>query len=148
MGPDESNKFGVSVAKKLGADEAILITVISNERMARFANSSVTVTKNVNESGQVVYLAKGGRRIIGSSSNPEKASLERFIELLYKSMMSLPKDAGTSRFRRAGARTGPSRATTRGWRARRGFSRGTCRRRSVPPRRPGRRGRPGASRPE
>jgi len=94
MGPEESNKFGVSFAKKLGADEAILITVISNERMARFANSSVTVTKNVSESGQVVYLAKGGRRIIGSSSNPEKASLERFIELLYKSMMSLPKDAG------------------------------------------------------
>jgi len=94
MGPDESNEFGVGVAKKLGADEAILMTVISNERMARFANSSVTVTKNVQESGQVVYLAKGGRRIIGSSSNPERASLRRFIELLYKSMMSLPKDAG------------------------------------------------------
>ncbi len=92
MGPEESNRFGVSVAKRLGADEAILITVNSNERMARFANSSVTVTKNVDESGQVVYLAKGGRRIIGSSSNPEKASLERFIGLLYKSMMSLPKD--------------------------------------------------------
>jgi PmbA protein len=94
MGHEESNSFGLSVAKKLGADEAILITVISNERMARFANSSVTVSKNINESGQVVYLAKGGRRIIGSSSNPEKASLERFIELLYKSMMSLPKDQG------------------------------------------------------
>ncbi len=94
MGPEESNEFGVRAAKKLGADEAILITAISNERMARFANSSVTVTKNVDESGQVVYLAKGGRRIIGSSSNPEKASLERFIGLLYKSMMSLPKDPG------------------------------------------------------
>jgi PmbA protein len=94
MGPDESNGFGVGVARKLGADEAIVMTVISNERMARFANSSVTVTKNVNESGQVVYLAKGGRRIIGSSSNPEKASLERFIGLLYKSMMSLPRDPG------------------------------------------------------
>ena len=94
MAPEESNAFGVGVAKRLGADEAILMTIISNERMARFANSSVTVTKNVNESGQVVYLTKGGRRIIGSSSNPEKASLERFIGLLYKSMMSLPKDAG------------------------------------------------------
>src|SRR5438477_1487131 len=94
MGPDESNRFGVGVAKRLGADETILITVIANERMARFANSSVTVTKNVDESGQVVYLAKGGRRIIGSSSNPEKSSLERFIGLLYKSMMSLQEDAG------------------------------------------------------
>jgi PmbA protein len=94
LGADESNAFGVKVAKRLGADESILISVNSNERMARFANSSVTVTKNVDESGQVVYLAKGGRRIIGSSSNPQKASLERFIELLYKSMMSLPKDAG------------------------------------------------------
>jgi len=94
MGPDESNSFGVRVAKRLGADEAILMTVISNERMERFANSSVTVTKSVKESGQVVYLAKGGRRIIGSSSNPERASLERFIELLYKSMMTLPKDPG------------------------------------------------------
>jgi PmbA protein len=94
IGPDESNRFGVKAAKKLGVDEAILITVISKERMARFANSSVTVTKSVDESGQVVYLAKGGRRIIGSSSNPERASLERFIGLLHKSMMSLPKDAG------------------------------------------------------
>ncbi|HVC27353.1 MAG TPA: TldD/PmbA family protein [Nitrososphaerales archaeon] len=94
MGPEESNEFGVGVAKKLGADEAILLTAISNERMSRFANSSVTVTKSVTESGQMVYLAKGGRRIIGSSSNPEKASLERFIGLLYKSMMSLPKDPG------------------------------------------------------
>ena len=94
MGPEESNRFALSVAKRLGADEAILITVISNERMARFANSSITVTKNVNESGQAVYLAKGGRRIIGSSSNPERGSLERFVTLLYKSMMGLPKDTG------------------------------------------------------
>jgi PmbA protein len=94
LGPDESNELGLSVAKKLGVDEAILITVISNERMARFANNSVTVTKNINESGQMVYLAKGGKRIIGSSSNPEKARLQRFIELLYKSMMSLPADPG------------------------------------------------------
>jgi PmbA protein len=94
MGPDESNEFGVRVAKRLGADEAILSTVISDEKMARFANSSVTVTKGVRESGQMVYLAKGGRRIIGSSSNPERSSLERFIGLLYKSMMDLPKDPG------------------------------------------------------
>src|ERR1700752_74673 len=92
MEPEESNRFGVGIAEKLGADEAILMTVISNERMARFANSSVTVTKNVEESGMVVYLARGGRRIIGSSSNPERSGLEKFIELLYKSMMSLPKD--------------------------------------------------------
>src|SRR5580698_8931369 len=92
--PHESNEFGVAAAKKLGADEAIVMTIVSNERMERFANSSVTVTKNVNESGLVVYLAKGGRRIIGSSSNPERSSLERFVELLFKSMMSLPKDAG------------------------------------------------------
>jgi PmbA protein len=109
MGPDESNRFAVGVAKKLGADETILITVIASERMARFANSSVTVTKNVDESGQVVYLAKGGRRIIGSSSNPEKASLERFIQLLYKSMMSLPKDAGHVALPPRGRRYRPSR---------------------------------------
>lgn len=94
MGPEESNEFGARVAKKLGADESIMMTVVSNERMASFANSSVVVNKNVKESGQAVYLAKGGRRIIGSSSNPEKASLQRFIELLYKSMMSLPRDTG------------------------------------------------------
>jgi len=94
MGPDESNRFGLSVARRLGADEAILVTSIADERMARFANNSVTVTKNVNESGQVVYLAKGGKRIIGSSSNPEKGRLERFIKLLYKSLLSLPKDVG------------------------------------------------------
>ena len=113
MGPDESNRFGAGVAKRLGADETILITVIANERMARFANSSITVTKNVNESGQVVYLAKGGRRIIGSSSNPERASLERFIELLYKSMMSLPKDAGYVALPPRGRRYRPARGHDR-----------------------------------
>ena len=92
MAPAESNDFAVSVAKKLGADEAVTMTVVSNERMARFANSSVTVTKTINESGMMVYLAKGGRRIIGSSSNPEKTSLAKFVGLLCKSMMSIPKD--------------------------------------------------------
>jgi PmbA protein len=92
VSPGESNEYAVSVAKKLGADEALTMAVVSNERMARFANSSVTVTKTINESGMMVYLAKGGRRIIGSSSNPEKDSVSRFVGLLYKSMMSLPKD--------------------------------------------------------
>jgi PmbA protein len=94
VSPEESNRFAVRAAEKLGADESIVINAVSNERMARFANSSVTVTKNVNESSQVVYIAKGGRRIIGSSSNPGRESMERFVSLLYKSMLTLPKDPG------------------------------------------------------
>lgn len=94
LGPEEANAFGVKVAERLGADDAIMVSVVSDERMARFANSSVTVTKNIHESGMEVYLSKDGRRIIGVSSNPEKSSLERFIGLLYKSMMGLPRDPG------------------------------------------------------
>ena len=148
LGPDESNEFGMKVAKKLGVDEAILITVIANEQMVRFANNSLTVTKNINESGQIVYLAKGGKRIIGSSSNPEKASLQRFIELLYKSMMNLPKDPGYVPLpadRPALQGRGP--LTTRGWSRRRGCSQVTCARRSRRRKRRGRSGPPGASRP-
>lgn len=141
MGPDESNEFGVGVAKKLGVDEAILMTVISSERMARFANSSVTVAKNVKESGQVVYLAKGGRRIIGSSSNPERASLKGFIELLYKSMMSLPKDPGFVPLPPQGRAYRPSPATTRSWRRRRGCWPTTSKTPSAPRSRPARGGR-------
>ena len=92
--PEHSNRFAAQVAEKLGADESIVISAVANERMASFANSSVAVTKNVNETSQMVYIAKGGRRIIGSSSNPQRESLERFITLLYKSMLTLPKDPG------------------------------------------------------
>ena len=53
---------------------------------------------------------------------------------------------GTSRSRRAGALSGPSRATTGSWRARRAFSRGMWRRPSAPPNRQGRGGRRAASR--
>ncbi len=92
MRPEQTNEWGIRVARRLGADDAIVETGVVGERMARFANNSITVTKNVNESGISVYLAKGGRRILGTSTNPEKASLERFVERLFKSMMSLPSD--------------------------------------------------------
>lgn len=103
----------MKVARRLGADEAILISVVSDERMARFANSTVTVSKSVTESGTEVYLSKGGRRIIGTSSNPEKASLERFVGLLYKSMMALPKDPGHVPLPARGRKYGPRRAHDR-----------------------------------
>jgi len=68
------------------------MTVRVNKRMARFANDSVTVMNGVDESGVSVYLSKGGRRVLGGSSNPEGGSLERFLGVLYKSLLSLPKD--------------------------------------------------------
>ncbi len=85
------NELAVSTAKKLGVDDAVALTSQGNERMVRFANNSLTVTKNMKETELYVYLGKDGRRIVAATSNPEASSVRAFVKKLFDSLQSLPK---------------------------------------------------------
>ncbi len=93
MKPGELNELGLKAARNLGVDEAVLLSSVGRVQMVRFANDSLSVAKRAEESEVSVYLAKGGRRIVGGSSNTEGASLGAFVERLYKTMMNLSRGA-------------------------------------------------------
>ena len=92
-----ANETVIETAKKLGTDDAISLMVVSDETMARFANDSITVTKNINDASVLVYLAKNRRRIVGASSNPDDASIKLFVRRLYDSLLSLPEEPDFAR---------------------------------------------------
>lgn len=84
------NEIVISVAKKLDVDDAVSLTAQGNEKMIRFANNSLTVAKNINETELFVYLAKDKRRIVAATSNPEEANVKSFVKRLFESLTSLP----------------------------------------------------------
>ncbi len=92
LGPDELNEHGMKTAKRLGIDDAILQTSFGSEQMLGFANDSLSVAKRTEEGVVSVYLAKGGRRIVGGSTNMSEPRLADFIERLYKTMVNLSKE--------------------------------------------------------
>src|SRR3989441_12221211 len=59
--------------------------------MVRFANNSLTVTKNTKETELYVYLGKDRRRIVAATSNPDESSVRTFIKKLFDSLQRLPK---------------------------------------------------------
>ena len=85
------NERAVSAATKLGVDDAVALSANSAESMIRFANNSVSVVNRVEEAELTVYLAKGGRRAIASTSNLEPAAVKRFVADLHASLKGLPK---------------------------------------------------------
>ena len=85
------NELAVSTAKKLGVDDAVALTSQGNERMVRFANNSLTVTKYTKETALYVYLGKDRRRIVAATSNPDESSVRTFVKKLFDSLQSLPK---------------------------------------------------------
>jgi PmbA protein len=85
------NETAISAAKGLGADDAVALSAKSADSMIRFANDSVTVVNRVEEAELTVYLAKGGRRGIASTSNLTSASVKRFVRDLFASMKELPR---------------------------------------------------------
>ena len=89
----QTNETAIRTAGRLGADDAVSISFLHNEVMARFANNSLTVAKRIKETSLLVYLASKSRRIVGASSNPEESSVKRFVANLHASLMSLPKEA-------------------------------------------------------
>lgn len=91
MASSSLNELVIASAAKLGADDAIALSASGSERMLRFANNSATVVDRVDETELTVYLAKGGRRAIASTSNPDEAKVRRFVGDLFASMKGLPK---------------------------------------------------------
>jgi PmbA protein len=85
------NESALAATKKLALDDASVLSVGGKERMIRFANNSVTVVKQVEETELVVYLAKDKKRAIASTSNLEETSVKKFVSDLYKSLQGLSK---------------------------------------------------------
>ena len=85
------NEAAMASARKLGVDDAVVLSVTGKERMIRFANNSATVVKHVEETELEVYLAKDQRRAIASTSNIEEASVRQFVSDLFRSLQALPK---------------------------------------------------------
>lgn len=85
------NQGAVSAAMKHGADDAVAISANVSDSMIRFANNSVSVVNRVEEAELTVYLAKGERKAIASTSNLESGAVRRFVADLYGSLKGLPK---------------------------------------------------------
>ena len=98
----------MSVAKKLGVDDAVALSANSADSMIRFANNSVTVVNRVEEAELSVYLAKDGRRAIASTSNLESGAVKKFVSDLFGTLKGLPKSEYVS-LPSKGAKYRPSR---------------------------------------
>jgi PmbA protein len=92
MDSHDLNEHAMKVAKKLGVDDAVFLSVIGSEQMVRFANDSLTVAKRIEEKVLSVYLVKDGKRIVGGSTNVDKEGVEGFVERLHKTLINLTKD--------------------------------------------------------
>ena len=91
MDLQELNERAVSVARKLGVDDAVALSANSADSMIRFANNSVSVVNRVEEAELSVYLARDGRRAIASTSNLDPAAIRRFVTDLHGTLRGLPK---------------------------------------------------------
>ena len=72
-------------------DDAVALSANSADSMIRFANNSVSVVNRVEEAALTVYLAKGGKRAIASTSNLEPTAVKEFVRDLHASMKGLPE---------------------------------------------------------
>jgi PmbA protein len=89
MAGQELNELAVSTAMKLGADDAIALTASGTDRMVRFANNSVTLVNQIDETELMVYISKDRKRILASTSNPEEANVKSFVKSLYEAILGL-----------------------------------------------------------
>ena len=70
---------------KLGAEDASVIAAQSFERMVRFSNNTISVTKSIKDVVVFAYAALNKRRIMGSTSNPSQNALKEFARRLIES---------------------------------------------------------------
>ena len=70
---------------KLGAEDVSVIAAQSFERMVRFSNNALSVTKSINDVIIFAYAALDKRRIMGSTSNPSQKALKDFARRLIES---------------------------------------------------------------
>ncbi|MEM1994481.1 MAG: TldD/PmbA family protein [Nitrososphaerales archaeon] len=74
---------------RLGAEDASVIVAQIWERMLRFNNNALSVTKSIKDVVVFVYASIGRRRIIGSTSNPTQNALKDFVFRLIESCKML-----------------------------------------------------------
>lgn len=70
---------------RLGAEDASVIATQSFERMVRFSNNALSVTKSIKDVAVFTYAALDKRRIMGSTSNPSQNALKEFARRLIES---------------------------------------------------------------
>ena len=95
MSKEETINWATSKCRDLGADDFSVLLYHSDEGQARFGNNSLTITNRLLNKELVVYMTKGKKRIFGELSTVDRASVERFVERLFKSMLAA---AGESEF--------------------------------------------------
>jgi len=74
---------------KLGAEDAAVIATQSFERMVRFSNNALSVTKSIKNVIVSIYATLGKRRIMGSTFNPSQTALKAFTSRLIESCKAL-----------------------------------------------------------
>lgn len=84
-------EVAVSTATRLGVDDAIALAVDGKQRIIRFANNSVTVANQTEETELVVFLAEDRRTAIAATSNPVESDVRAFVDQLHSSLNGLPQ---------------------------------------------------------
>ena len=88
---EEIAQFALSEALKHGCSDVSVLCAKTNDSQVRFANNEITLVNNVRDITFDVYLAKGRKRIVGSSFNPSHEGVKRFIANLVRSCEALPE---------------------------------------------------------
>ncbi|MCD6511183.1 MAG: TldD/PmbA family protein [Thaumarchaeota archaeon] len=79
------------VGLKLGATDVGVLVEKEKFNMVRFSNNEVTLVESDELTELTVYLSKGGRRFLASTSNVEAGGIEEFVNRAYESCLRLPK---------------------------------------------------------
>lgn len=88
MSKDDSRDWAAAKCRELGVDDYSVLLYHTDEGQARFGNNSLTITNRLLTKELFVYLTKGKRKVFGDLSTIDRASVDRFVERLYKSMMT------------------------------------------------------------
>ncbi|MCZ6613780.1 MAG: hypothetical protein O6762_03760, partial [Thaumarchaeota archaeon] len=75
-------------ALSLGADDVSVVCSSNREKMVRFSNNSITAVKDIDTTEIFFYLAKAGRRILGSTSDLDKNGIKEFLGRLLNAATS------------------------------------------------------------
>ena len=73
-------------------DDYSILTYQEKEKMVRFYNNNVSISKNLENSSIEIYIGHNKKRILGSISNLDKTAIESFVQNLIKSCELNPVD--------------------------------------------------------
>ena len=85
----ELTQFALEEAGKADVDDIAALAALSVERMVRFSNNTITVSKTITNISLRAYIGKDKKRIIGSTSNLAQNSIQSFLSDLVDACASL-----------------------------------------------------------